>query len=87
MISYAIYDEFRKVWYGRIEDGEEFVANTNTNQLEFTDIWSNDKTFAAAGQHEDKVFPMQAGVYINVWNHAMDINDDNPSLSDHIITK
>ncbi len=84
----AYYDALRKQLYGRIEDKEEFIAYTNTNQIGFWGIWSNDKTFAyPTGQHGDKVFPMQAGVYINVWNHAMDINDDNPSLNDHIITK
>ena len=68
--------------YGRIEDVETFSIYKPTNQIFFVEIWSNDKTFAyPIGQHGNANFPVQSAIYIAVWNHAMDVDDDNPSLS------
>ena len=75
-----IYDYYRIIRYGRIEDKEVFYV-WDSGTIEFGGIWSNDKTFAQFGQHGDGSFSLQSIVYIAVWNHAMDINDDNPSLS------
>lgn len=77
----ALYDQFRKIWYGRIEDIESFTVYV-WGEIVFDGIWSNDQTFAASGQHGDATFSGgPSTVYIAVWNHAMDINDDNPSLA------
>lgn len=70
----AIYDAWRQVWYGRIEDIESFTVQNNV--INFDDIWDNDKTYAEwVGQHGDKTrdYTSNTKVYIsNVWNHAMD---------------
>jgi len=78
----ATYDAYRLIRYGRIEDVETFSIYKPTNQIFFVEIWSNDKTFAyPIGQHGNANFPVQSAIYIAVWNHAMDVDDDNPSLS------
>lgn len=78
----ALYDLYRLINYGRIEDIETFWIYKPTNQIFFVEIWSNDKTFAyPIGQHGNANFPVRSSIYIAVWNHAMDIDDDNPSLA------
>ena len=77
----SIYDKWRLIEYGRIEDIETFYAYAS-GSIVFIDIWSNDKTFAYWwGSHGDNSFPGVDTVYIAVWNHAFDVDDDNPSLS------
>lgn len=77
-----IYDDIRRATYGRIEDIETFYVRTSDNMICFDEIWSNDKTFAEpVGQHGIKYFSSTATIYIAVWNHALDVNDDNPSLT------
>lgn len=76
------YDQYRLAVYGRLEDIETFYIRPSTNTLCFDYIWSNDKTFAyPVGQHGNNVFSPTSTVYIAVWNHALDVNDDNPSLA------
>jgi len=79
----AIYDIWRQIYYGRIEDIESFTVQDGI--INFDDIWDNDKTYAEWwGQHGDKTRPYSAStvVYVsNVWNHAMDTLDKNPSMS------
>ncbi|MFZ3168282.1 MAG: hypothetical protein WA130_11755 [Candidatus Methanoperedens sp.] len=77
----AIYDAWRKLWYGRIEDIESFTVQNGI--IYFDDIWDNDKTYAEWwGQHGDKTRNYVTKVYVsNVWNHAMDTLDKNPSMS------
>ncbi len=78
----AIYDAWRQAWYGRIEDIESFTIQDGV--INFDDIWDNDKTYAEWwGQHGDKTrnYTSSTEVYVsNVWNHAMDTLDKNPSI-------
>jgi hypothetical protein len=78
----ALYDTWRRIWYGRIEDIESFTIRDGV--IYFDDIWDNDKTYAEWwGQHGDKTrqYTSNTVVYVsNVWNHAMDTLDKNPSM-------
>lgn len=67
--------------FGRIEDWESFYIEDGT--IYFNGIWSNDKTYAfSIGQHGTQTRNYDSDVmYIsNVWNHAMDVDDENPGL-------
>jgi len=76
-----LYDAIRQATYGRIEDIETFYVRTIDNLICFDEIWSNDKTFAEPiGQHGIATFPYTSTIYIAVWNHALDVDDNNPSL-------
>ncbi len=74
------WDAQRLNQYGRIEDVESFYIEDNV--IHFDNIWSNDKTFAfPIGQHGTQTRDYTDTIYVsNVWNHAMDINDENPGL-------
>lgn len=75
------YDTYRLIRYGRIEDEEAFYVGIINDMICFDEIWSNDKTFAyPVGQHGSATFSYSPTIYIAVWNHAMDVNDDNPKL-------
>lgn len=76
----AAYDAWRWLYYGRIEDIESFTVENNT--INFNGIWDNDKTYAEPiGQHGNKTRSYGTTVYVsNVWNHAMDKYDNNPSM-------
>lgn len=77
-----IYDYWRTILYDYGPKDKEVFYVWDSGTIEFDGIWSNDKTFARVpGQHGDRSFSLQSIVYIAVWNHAMDVNDDNPSLS------
>lgn len=80
-ITDALYDVWRLLYYGRIEDIESFTVENNT--INFNGIWDNDKTYAEpVGQHGNKTRSYGTTVYVsNVWNHAMDKYDNNPSMS------
>jgi|Deesub1362A_J573_1020465.scaffolds.fasta_scaffold03928_7 hypothetical protein len=76
-----LYDAIRQATYGRIEDIETFYVRTSDNMICFDEIWSNDKTFAEpVGQHGIAYFSSTSRIYVSVWNHALDVDDDNPSL-------
>ncbi len=78
----AFYDDVRRAVYGRTEDIETFYVRWGDNLICFDEIWSNDETFYPFwGQHGTATFPYTSTIYIAVWNHAMDVDDDNPSLS------
>lgn len=79
-ITDAVYDAWRWLYYGRIEDIESFTVENNT--INFNGIWDNDKTYAEPiGQHGNKTRSYGTTVYVsNVWNHAMDRYDNNPSM-------
>ncbi len=74
------WDAQRLNLYGRIEDVESFYIENNV--IHFDGIWSNDKTFAfPIGQHGTQTRNYTDTIYVsNVWNHAMDVNDENPGL-------
>lgn len=76
------YDMIRRIIYGRIEDVETFYVKNNT--IVFPDIWDNNKPYAyPIGQHgyKERAYTPQTVIYVsNVWNHAMDVLDKNPSL-------
>lgn len=76
----ALYDAWRLLWYGRIEDIESFTVENNT--INFNGIWDNNMTYAEWwGQHGNKTRSYTTTVYVsNVWNHAMDRYDKNPSM-------
>lgn len=76
-----LYDMWREIYYGRIEDIENFTVSNN--MINFYHIWDNGKTYAEWwGQHGDKTRDYTIIVYVsNVWNHAMDTLDKNPSMS------
>lgn len=84
------YDAWRKFWYGRIHDIEHLYVRTiykgdlsQGDWITFEDIWDNNKTYAASGQHghEHCRYTPDVTIYVsNVWNHAMDIDDTNPSM-------
>jgi len=79
----AIYDAWRQIWYGRIEDVESFTIQNGV--INFDDIWDNNKTYAEWwGQHGDKTrnYTSNTVVYVsNVWNHAMDTLDKNSKMN------
>jgi len=72
-------DLWREQRYSGIEDIENSVSNGLIN---FDDIWDNDKIYADRwGQHGDITRDYKIKVYVsNVWNHAMDTLDKNPSM-------
>lgn len=75
------YDWIRQQIYGRTEDIETFYVRLATNLICVDNIWSNDETFYPFfGQHGFATFSYTPTIYIAVWNHAMDVDDDNPSL-------
>ncbi len=77
-----VYDAIRLLTYGRIEDVETIYVVNNT--IVFPDIWDNNKPYAyPIGQHGyiQRPYTPQVVIYVsNVWNHAMDTIDKNPSL-------
>lgn len=77
----AAYDVWRLLYYGRIEDIESFTVENST--INFSGIWDNNKTYAEWwGQHGNKTRSYTTTVYVsNVWNHAVDTYDKNPSMS------
>jgi hypothetical protein len=77
----AYYDDLRRAIYGRIEDIETFYVRVSDNSICFDGIWSNDETFYPFwGQHGIATFPYTSTIYIAVWNHALDVDDDNENL-------
>ncbi len=76
----ALYDGWRRLWYGRIEDIESFTVQNST--ISFSGIWDNNMTYAEWwGQHGNMTRSYRTYVYVsNVWNHAMDTYDKNPSM-------
>lgn len=80
----ALYDFWRIIYYGRIEDIESFVITNNV--INFNGIWDNNKAFAEyIGQHgnmnRNYINSYDTKVYIsNVWNHAMDTIDKNTNI-------
>ncbi len=81
-----IYDAWRRIWYGRTEDIEQFTVENGV--IEFNGIYDNGHTYAhSIGQHgtATRSYSPWVTVYVsNVWNHAMDIYDKNPSLPEYI---
>jgi hypothetical protein len=80
----AFYDWIRMIYYGRIIDIEKFIVRCGRQEIDFHGIWDNGSTYAAGGQHGDMIceYTPDTTVYVsNVWNHAMGIEDRNPSMS------
>ncbi len=79
-ITDALYDAWRLLYYGRIEDIESFTVQNST--IAFNSIWDNNMTYAEWwGQHGTITRSYRTTVYVsNVWNHAMDTYDKNPSM-------
>ena len=78
----SYYDWLRQQIYGRIEDIETFYVRVSDNSICFDGIWSNDKTFAVdIGQHGYAEFLPTNTVFIAVWNHALDVDDENDNLA------
>ena len=79
----ASYDAWRSIYYGRTYDLESFKVDNSG--IHFSSIWDNNKPYAEYwGQHGDVNRNYYDGVSIyvsNVWNHAMDIYDNNPGMS------
>lgn len=80
-----IYDAWRKIWYGRTEDIEHFTVENGN--IEFNGIYDNGHTYAHfTGQHgtATRTYTPWTTIYVsNVWNHAMDTSDKNPSLPEY----
>lgn len=79
----ALYDAWRKLYYGRTYDIESFTVQNGT--ISFNNIWDQDRTYAyPMGTHGSTTRTWSSGisVYIsNVWNHAMDTRDKNPGMN------
>lgn len=80
----ALYDFWRLIDYGRIEDIESFVVTNSI--INFNGIWDNNRAFAEfVGQHgnmnRNYINSYDTKVYVsNVWNHAMDTIDKNTNI-------
>ena len=79
----VFWDNWRQIQYQRTTDIESFTVDSDG--VVFADMWDNDNTFAEFwGQHGEKTRSYHSGmsIYIsNVWNHAMDISNENSDMS------
>ena len=63
----TIYDTWRQIWYGRIEDIESFTIQNGV--INFDDIWDNNKTYAEWwGQHGDQTRDYTSNTVVYVSN-------------------
>lgn len=78
----VLYDYWRQIYYGRIQDIESFVVTNGI--IDFNGIWDNNRAYAEFyGQHGamTRSYAATSKVYVsNVWNHAMDTLDKNTNL-------
>jgi hypothetical protein len=78
-----LYDYWRQLYYGRIQDVESFVVTNGI--IDFNGIWDNNRAYAEFyGQHGGmtRSYATNSKIYVsNVWNHAMDTVDKNSDMT------